>query len=101
MRVIFRIDKNGSVDNFQLTRCTKLAKVCGCFVNRIFELTSQLTSQLTKKVPKNQHFIYNCQLSTINYKKIVFNKKVCLEIDVYTDITEIHACARVDNQIER
>ena len=79
MRVIFKIDKNGSVDNFQLTRCTKLAKVCSCFVNRVFELTSQLT----KKVPKNQHFIYNCQLSTINYKKIVFNKKVCLEIVFY------------------
>lgn len=75
MRAIFRIDKNGSVDNFQLTRCTKLAKVCSCFVNRVFELTSQLTSQLTKKVPKNQYFIYNCQLSTINYKKIVLNKK--------------------------
>ena len=79
MRVIFRIDKNGSVDNFQLTRCTKLAKVCSYFVNRVFELTSQLT----KKVSKNQHFIYNCQLSTINYKKIVFNKKVCLEIVFY------------------
>lgn len=101
MRAIFRIDKNGSVDNFQLTRCTKLAKVCSCFVNRVFELTSQLTSQLTKKVPKNQYFIYNCQLSTINYIKIVFNKKVCLEIDVYTNITEIRAYARVDNQIER
>ncbi len=75
MRVIFRIDKNGSVDNFQLTRCTKLVKVCSCFVNRVFELTSQLTNWLTKKVPKNQYFIYNCQLSTINYKKIVFNKK--------------------------
>ena len=83
MRVTFRIDKSGSVDNFQLTRCTKLAKVCSCFVNRIFELTSQLTSQLTKKVPKNLYFIYNCQLSTINYKKIVFNKKVCLEIAFY------------------
>ena len=76
MRVIFRIDKNGSVDNFQLTRCTKLVKVCSCFVNRVFELTSQLTNWLTKKVPKNQYFIYNCQMSNRNLIKIVWNIKV-------------------------
>lgn len=71
MRVIFKIDKNGSVDNFQLTRCTKLAKVCSCFVNRVFELTSQLTNQLTSKTPINKGFMIYCQLSTIKYIKIV------------------------------
>lgn len=98
MRATFRIDKNNSVDNFQLTHCTKLAKVCRCFVNRVFQLTSQLTSQLTKKVSKNQYFIYNCQLSTINYIKIVLYIKVYLEIVFYTNIREIRACARVDSQ---
>ena len=38
------------------------------------------------------------RFATINYIKIVFNKKVCLEIDVYTNVTEIRACARIDNQ---
>lgn len=39
-------------------------------------------------------------MSNRNLIKIVLYKKVCLEIDVYTNIREIRACARFDNQIE-
>lgn len=39
-------------------------------------------------------------MSNRNLIKIVLNKKVSLEIVFYTNITEIRACARFDNQIE-